>query len=100
MTDSPLVLYAPGLPDVAKAEYKYEQGLIPTLTRDPTIGLFSDTSAGKGAALNKAITDAQSDIFQGRKSLSDWDDVVKTWRKNGGDTIRSEYEKAYAAANG
>jgi hypothetical protein len=30
--------------------------------------------------------------------VSSFDDLVKEWRANGGDTIRAEYEKAFEQA--
>jgi len=53
-----------------------------------------------GVTLKEALDDLQADIIQGRKKLTDWDSGVKTWRDKGGDTIRAEYEKSYAEANG
>jgi hypothetical protein len=34
-------------------------------------------------------------IVGGRRPFSDYDPLVKDWRTNGGDQIRSEYESAF-----
>jgi hypothetical protein len=34
----------------------------------------------------------------GRAPISGYDDLVQAWRSNGGDTIRSEYEKTFQQA--
>ena len=67
---------------------------------DPVVGLYSNTDSSHGASLGKAITTMQTQVFQGRKSLKDWDEAVKTWRSNGGNTIKDEYGKAYEQLHG
>ena len=62
---------------------------------DPTVGLYSPTYATKGAGLTMAMTDGVNGILFGRADLSSLDALVKTWRANGGDQIRSEYEEAF-----
>ena len=46
----------------------------------------------------KAFTDGITDILASRRPLSEYDQVVKDWQNNGGETIRQEYMKAIAAA--
>ncbi|HEX3812173.1 MAG TPA: extracellular solute-binding protein [Mycobacteriales bacterium] len=99
IVDGPDILYSPGQEALARAEYAYQQKAIPVLIKNPTVGLFSDTNSSKGAELTKTLTDLQTQIFQGRKKLSDWDDAVKAWRTGGGDTIRKEYQESFAKAN-
>lgn len=97
---APAILYTPQSTDLTKAQHEFQTRLVADIVPDPTVGLFSNTNAGQGAQLSKILTDAQSDIFQGRKPLSAWDDIVKQWRSTGGDTARSEYEAAFEEANG
>lgn len=94
---APLVHYS-AFPQIAKAEYDSEALGMRTAVALPTVGLVSDTDQNKGAALTKQMKDLQADIIQGRKPLSAWDDGVRTWKTNGGDTIRAEYEEALAQA--
>lgn len=84
-------------PDLSKAEYDSEVLAMKTAVELPTIGLESLTDQNKGASLTKQMTDLQSDIIQGRKKVSRWADGVQSWRANGGDTIRREYEKSLAS---
>jgi len=44
------------------------------------------------------MVNLQGEIIRGQKSLKDWDAAVQTWKKNGGDTIRAEYEKSWEAS--
>ena len=63
---------------------------------DPSVGLYSPTNATKGANLTQAMTDGVNQILFGRADVSTLDGLVKTWRSNGGDQIRGEYEDAFA----
>ena len=65
---------------------------------DPTVGLYSATDGSKGAALTQTFNDSLADILFGKRPVSDLDSLVRDWRTNGGDTIRSEYEQAFQAA--
>ena len=93
-------LYEPGLPDVTRQEYGIQQKLVPSGVQSPAVGLVSATSTAKGASLTKPLTDAISDIIQGRKPVSSWSDVVKTWRNSGGAQVATEFAEAYAALHG
>src|SRR5215471_3626681 len=66
---------------------------------NPTVGLYSPTDGSKGITLRTAFIDRMNDILFGRQPVSTFDDIVKEWRTNGGDTIRAEYEKASQAAS-
>lgn len=106
LIDAPDVIYDPGEAGFAKKQHAFFEKQIPLIVPDPAVGLYSKTDSAKGASLNKAIYGSngvggiQSDIFQGRKSLKDWDAAVKTWQNGGGNQIRSEYEKAYEELHG
>jgi len=96
----PPVLFYAGHSEYAKAQYDcIDTAAKNGLVVDPTNGLYSPTNSEKGAAMSKVITDAMDDIVQGRKKIGDWDTAVAAWRKAGGDQVRSEYEKAYAAGH-
>jgi putative aldouronate transport system substrate-binding protein len=88
-----------GHEDFTKAYYDWNEACIPIAMPMATLGLYSPTDQGKGAALTKSLTDLTNDIITGRKSIDAWDGAVKQWRSGGGDTIRKEYEAAYAASH-
>lgn len=90
-------IYVPGAEDVVKAEHEYLTKVMPTGVSDPTWGLYSETASTKGATAATNLLNAQGDIIQGRRKLSEWDSLVKTWRKDAGDAMRGDYEKAYAS---
>jgi putative aldouronate transport system substrate-binding protein len=97
---APLVIYAPGDPTSAKEYHSFQEQVVPRSVQSAALGLYSPTDLQKGPAIESAITSVRNDIIQGRKSVSDWDAAVKAWRSGGGNTIRSEYEEAFAKANG
>jgi putative aldouronate transport system substrate-binding protein len=67
---------------------------------DPTVGLYSPTDGSKGAALKNTFNNDQLPLIVfGKSPVSALDDMVKQWRDNGGDQIRSEYEQAFQASH-
>lgn len=100
LIDGPRPNYYPGRPQVAQDIYDHMQQVIPTGVKNPTVGLYSSTQGKLGGSLGTTLTDATNAILLGRKPVSSWDDVVADWRTKGGDTIKSEYEDAYAELNG
>jgi putative aldouronate transport system substrate-binding protein len=81
-------------------EYNSEKVLLKDGVQQPMLGLYSATSQSKEALLNNNIQSIASDIIQGRKNLSAWDDAVKSWKSSGGDKMRSELEDSYQKING
>jgi putative aldouronate transport system substrate-binding protein len=64
---------------------------------NPTVGLYSPTDGSKGITLKNTFVDRLLEILFGKQPVSVLDDLVKDWRTNGGDTIRTEYEQAFQA---
>lgn len=91
----PMVHYAPGFPDVTKAECDYEAKVGASAAPYPLAGLYSEENTSTGATLETKIYNAALDIITGRKKLDSWNQVVRDWQKNGGDKIRTEYESSY-----
>jgi putative aldouronate transport system substrate-binding protein len=100
VADAPDVVYAAGQPDNIKVIHAYLAKEAPLITPDPTLGLYSATNSTKGVTLTKQVADFQNEFFQGRKTLNEWDAMIKTWKADGGDAIRQEYAEAHAAING
>jgi putative aldouronate transport system substrate-binding protein len=81
---------------VTQAQYDVTQELAPTVTHNPVEGLYSETQSRKGRQIGSTLTDVETDILQGRKPVSAWEDAVATWKKGGGDQMRDEYQQALA----
>ena len=93
------VLYSSADPGFAKRIQDYQKILAPMSTEDASIGLFSAQQASKGVPLIQSFGEGITDMVTGRRPASDLDGLVSAWRSGGGSTIRSEYEKAYAATH-
>ncbi len=93
IADCPPVIYEPGTPADDKVEHDYQMKVVPQGIQNPTLGLFSDANATKGATIGKNFTSATDDIIQGRKPLSALDDAIKAWKSGGGDEMRHDYEE-------
>ncbi|MFJ2954462.1 substrate-binding domain-containing protein [Streptomyces sp. NPDC087270] len=94
-TDAPQVLYYPAKPEIVASQYAFQKAAVPILMPNPAEPLYSETSSRKSGLLQTSIDDTRKGIMQGRVPLSEWDGVMKDWRKNAGDQIRAEYEKAW-----
>ncbi len=99
IADAPMALYEPGHPEETKKEHAYQLKAVPMTVPNPTIGLFSNAYSTKNATLSTLLTDAQTQILQGHKPVSSWDDTMKEWRAQGGDAIRKEYEQGFAKSH-
>lgn len=93
----PRVLYTPGIAELVKKQHTILGTMMETSTGNPALGLYSETDGRSGNQLATRMLDAQREILKGNQPLSSWDDAVATWRSSGGDKIRDEYEKAFAA---
>ncbi|MFE4646250.1 ABC transporter substrate-binding protein, partial [Streptomyces sp. NPDC056730] len=71
----------------------FQKRAVDILVKNPSEGLYSETAVTSSGGLQKRIDDALKGIMQGRDPLSSWDDTLRTWRREGGDRMRAEYEK-------
>jgi ABC-type glycerol-3-phosphate transport system substrate-binding protein len=92
----PAVLFDGLDPNFVKVAHPIETAAHELAITDPSVGLYSPTNATKGANLTMAMTDGVNQILFGRADVSTLDGLVKTWRANGGDQIKAEYEDAFA----
>lgn len=94
----PIMYDAGGVVDPAFVQQAHPQEMAAhdIAITDPTIGLFSNTNATRGATLTQAVVDGTNNIIFGRSPVSSLDQLVKDWRANGGDTIRAELEEELA----
>src|SRR6266568_5409701 len=90
----PPVLFDGLDPNFVKVAHPIETAAHDLAITDPSVALYSPTSATKGATLTQGMTDGVNQILFGRADVSTLDGLVKTWRSSGGDQIRSEYENA------
>ena len=98
LTDAPWPIYQPGLPDVTQDQYDAQTAIVSSALADPTTGLYSEADSRHGGQINGALRVVENDIIQGRQPVSAWDEAVATWKKDGGDEIRDEYQAALEAS--
>jgi putative aldouronate transport system substrate-binding protein len=94
------VMYDPASKEYVTVLQADEKPMLAAGIHDPSLGLYSDTSSNKTGVLNKTLYDSIEDIVAGRRPRTDYDGLVSDWRNNGGDKMRTEFEQAYAAAQG
>jgi putative aldouronate transport system substrate-binding protein len=77
-------------------QYKFSEATAKIGVDDPSLGLYSATNARVGENLtNNVLYPAIQAIVRGQ-SVKSWSDTVSQWKSQGGETIRTEYEKAYS----
>lgn len=96
--DAPMSFYFPGRPEVPQRQYAVQKRTADVLSRDDSYGLFSSTRDQKGSEIETPVWDAMNEMVQGRRSVSEYADVVTTWREGGGKKIAEELSEAYDAA--
>lgn len=97
LADAPTAIFQPGRPQDAEVQHKFQSLEVPTGIQDPTLPLYSDTYSTKNASIDAAFNDGVDQIIQGRRPLSGFADLVRTWRSSGGDKIRQEFEESLQA---
>jgi putative aldouronate transport system substrate-binding protein len=90
-----MAFYFPGKPDVPERQYGVQERMSQNLSKDDSVGLFSSTKDQKAAELESPVWDAMNQMVMGRRSVSEYADVVTTWRENGGAQIAEELATAY-----
>ena len=93
---APQVLYDPLDPNFVRTAHPIETAAHDQAVTDASVGLYSPTNASKGASLTQTMTDGVNEILFGRSPVDALDQLVKDWRANGGDQIRSELEAEFA----
>ncbi|HEX8968457.1 MAG TPA: hypothetical protein VF937_11280 [Chloroflexota bacterium] len=94
----PFVFFTPDIASYAQIMHEAEQAVIPHAVSNPTFGQVSTTNFTRGFSLAQSMSDGITDIAVGRRPLTDFDQLLKDWQSNGGETIRKEYMDSIAHA--
>jgi putative aldouronate transport system substrate-binding protein len=94
----PDYLFSASSAEYVPVTYQAQKEHFASTVPNAIVGLYSPTDGSKGITLRTTFIDRLNDILFGRQPVSSYDDLVRDWRTNGGDTIRAEYEKAFQAA--
>ncbi|GAB3763230.1 extracellular solute-binding protein [Microlunatus parietis] len=84
-------------PGAVENDYAYQKKCAEITKANASSGLYSATEQEKGNSLRTRLDDLATEIILGRKPVTDWDAAMDTWRREGGDQIRAEYEAAIEA---
>jgi len=95
MGGPPDYLFSASSAEYVPIAYQAQKEHFAVTVPNPIVGLYSPTDGSKGITLKNAFTDRLMEILFGKQPVSAFDDLVKEWRTNGGDTIRAEYEQAF-----
>lgn len=80
-----------GFTQVAK-DYATWQGTAVAHAVKPLFFDMNITEPSQYSSINKAVNDTIDDVRFGRKPISAYTDAVATWRKQGGDALRTFYD--------
>ena len=92
LADAPVSIYMPGRPEDADTQHGYQEKVLANSISNPTVGLYSNTSATKNSVVDKAFNDNVKEVVQGRKPMSTLDELIKKWRTDAGDGMRQEFQ--------
>jgi putative aldouronate transport system substrate-binding protein len=84
--------------EFATVSHATEVAMLAAMEPDPTLGLYSQAAFNQGVAAQDALYFGVSDIVQGRRPISELDNVVQEWRTKAGDKMRAELLEALAAS--
>jgi putative aldouronate transport system substrate-binding protein len=90
LANSPVVNNEVQYPGYVKAKTDWEIRQAPYVV-DPLFYGLQIQEPSKFGSLGKPFDDLSKDILRGRKSMSDLDAAIATWKKNGGDELRDFY---------
>jgi putative aldouronate transport system substrate-binding protein len=100
ITQGPVALYYTRDPQYAQVMQDAEKGMFPFVAINPTDGYYSPTKDSKYPALAQRLSENLNDVVLGRQPFSYLDQVAKEWLDNGGNQMRTEFEKEIAASRG
>lgn len=81
-------------PGEAERMQHWQEESLDGATADPTQGLYSPAWVQNAASLVKMEQDAFNRIATGAQPMSHLDEVIKTWKRQGGDQARKEFQDA------
>ncbi|MFH9990473.1 extracellular solute-binding protein [Streptomyces luteogriseus] len=84
----------PDLPDIAKEQVEWQQRM-GAFTRKSTFWGMQITEPARYTNLSNDFEQLEDDTVRGRKKISDVQQAVSDWKKQGGDKLRDWYQKLH-----
>ncbi len=88
----------PANPHLALDNQTFTRNLLAIGVRNPVLGLYSPTAVKQSGVLQSLIDDRVVRIMKGTDPLSAVNDLISSWRAQGGTLIAKEYAAALAKA--
>jgi putative aldouronate transport system substrate-binding protein len=95
-----LVNFVDTEPDKGPLITEYQKKIYELGISNPASNLFSPTAIKEGQTLSQLIADSTTSIVTGRADMTQLDALIADWQNRAGNTIREEYQAAYAANQG
>jgi putative aldouronate transport system substrate-binding protein len=74
--------------------------MFPYVAMNPTDAYYSPTKDSRYPALAQRLYEDLNDVVLGRQPFSHLDQVAKEWLDNGGNQMRTEFEREIALSRG
>ncbi|MFH8662577.1 extracellular solute-binding protein [Streptomyces afghaniensis] len=84
----------PDLPDIAKEQVEWQQRM-GAFTKKSTFWGMQITEPARYTNLSNDFEQLEDDVVRGRKKISDVQQAVSDWKKQGGDKLRDWYQKLH-----
>ncbi|MZF89744.1 extracellular solute-binding protein [Streptomyces sp. SID5643] len=84
----------PDLPEIAKEQVEWQQRM-GAFTKKSTFWGLQITEPARYTNLSNDFEQLEDDIVRGRKKISDMQQAVSDWKKQGGDKLRDWYQKLH-----
>ncbi|SMQ19294.1 carbohydrate ABC transporter substrate-binding protein, CUT1 family [Streptomyces sp. Ag82_O1-12] len=84
----------PDLPDIAKEQVEWQQRM-GAFTKKSTFWGLQITEPARYTNLSNDFEQLEDDVVRGRKKISDVQQAVSDWKKQGGDKLRDWYQKLH-----
>ena len=94
------VIYEPKNEQAVRDQFDFQEVALPFTVPNPTVGLYSETAVSSGAGASQVLNDVQTEILLGNQPVSDWAPAAEAYMQSSGDTIKAEYEEAWAELHG
>ncbi|HLZ29271.1 MAG TPA: hypothetical protein VKV73_18295 [Chloroflexota bacterium] len=97
ITQGPVALYYTRDPQYGSVMQDAEKAMFPYVAINPTDGYYSPTRDTQFPVLQQRLNENLNDIVLGRQPFSNLDQVTREWLDNGGNQMRTEFEREIAA---
>lgn len=100
ITENSPVIFESRNEQAVRDQFDHQEAGLQYTVPNPTEGLYSETAVSEGASAQQALTATELEIVLGNRPVADWAAAVESYMSAVGNTIKAEYEEAWAQLNG